>query len=278
MYRTINIKWSDLKKLKFNGNLICIASILWFFSLILLPTFGIIRETLRQGANIYSYTFQDPMALQAFFLTLKLTVGSILLNTFFGVIIALVLVKDDFKGKLFLSGLIDLPFAVSPVIAGFMFLLLFGPAGWLGSWFESHQIKIVYAFPGMLIATLFVTMPFVVREVVPVLKECSQEQEEAAYILGATRWQTFWKVTLPSIKWGLVYGITLTVARSIGEFGAVLVVSGSIINQTQTATLRIHDQFTDFNYAGAFSASLILAIFSFLIITLMQKFSRRREV
>ena len=157
-----------------------------------------------------------------------------------------------------------------------MFIILFGPHGWIGSWFEMHHIKIVYAFPGMLIATLFVTLPFVAREVIPVLKEFGLKQEEAAYVLGASKWQTFWKVTLPSIKWGLVYGVTLTMARAIGEFGAVLVVSGSIINKTQTATLHIHQEFTDFNYAGAFSAAIILALTSFIILTSLQYIYRKK--
>jgi sulfate transport system permease protein len=200
------------------------------------------------------------------------------MNTLIGVILALVLVKQNFKGKFFFEGLVDLPFAVSPVVAGFMFIILFGPRGWIGNWFDAHQIKIIYAFPGMLIATLFVTLPFVCREVIPVLKEFGLNQEEAAYVLGASRWQTFWRVTLPSIKWGLVYGITLTIARSIGEFGAVLVVSGNVIHKTQTATLHIHQEFTDFNYAGAFSAAIVLALLSFFILTTMQRIYRRKGV
>ena len=157
-----------------------------------------------------------------------------------------------------------------------MFITLFGPHGWIGSVFEAHGIKIIYAFPGMLIATLFVTFPFVVREVVPVMREYGVDQEEAAFVLGATRWQTFWRVTLPSIKWGLVYGITLTVARSIGEFGAVMVVSGAIINKTQTATLFVHQQFTDFNYGGAFAAAVVLAGVSFCTLVIMQYVQKRK--
>jgi sulfate transport system permease protein len=191
--------------------------------------------------------------------------------------LAIVFARYNFKGKLLLESLIDLPFAVSPVVAGFMFIILFGPGGWIGSWFESVDIKIIYALPGMIIATLFVTLPFVVREILPILREFGREQEEAAATLGAGGWQTFWLVTLPSIKWGLTYGITLTIARSIGEFGAVLVVSGAIINKTQTATLHIHDQFTDLNYAGAFSAALVLAIFSFVILSLIQYIYKKRE-
>jgi sulfate transport system permease protein len=244
--------------------------VLWFIVLTMLPVYSIIKETFKNDWQIFLSTLLTPASRHSFALTFWITVGTVVLNTFFGVILAVVLVKQNFRGKLLFEGLVDLPFAVSPVVAGFMFIILFGPNGWIGNWFEAHDFKIVYAFPGMLIATLFVTLPFVAREVIPVLKEFGLQQEEAAYILGASKWQTFWKVTLPSIKWGLAYGITLTIARSIGEFGAVLVVSGSIINKTQTATLHIHQEFTDFNYAGAFSAAVVLAVISFLILTTMQ--------
>ncbi|MDW7681544.1 MAG: sulfate ABC transporter permease subunit [bacterium] len=261
------------------GKYILIGLVLsWFVVLIMLPVLEIIRETFKNGWQIFSSSLSDPSSRHAFMLTFWITLGTIILNTVFGVVLAVVLVKDRFPGKLLFEGLVDLPFAVSPVVAGFMFIILFGPSGWIGNWFEAHQLKIVYAFPGMLIATLFVTLPFVAREVIPVLKEFGLHQEEAAYVLGASKWQTFWKVTMPSIKWGLAYGMTLTIARSIGEFGAVLVVSGSIINKTQTATLHIHQEFTDFNYAGAFSAAVVLALISFIILTTMQHIFRRKEV
>jgi sulfate transport system permease protein len=256
--------------------LLIIAVIGWFLILIMFPVYGIMKEALRNGLNIFISSITTSAARHSFTMTLWITVATIIINTILGVILAIVLVKHSFRGKLFFEGLVDLPFAVSPVVAGFMFIILFGPHGWIGSWFEAHEIKIVYAFPGMLIATLFVTLPFVAREVIPVLKEFGLNQEEAAYILGASKWQTFWKVTLPSIRWGLVYGITLTIARSIGEFGAVLVVSGSIINKTQTATLHVHQEFTDFNYAGAFSAAIILALTSLVILTTMQHICKRK--
>jgi len=254
------------------------AVIAWFVILVLLPVYGVFREAFRNGLQVFYTTLLTPTAIHSFMLTFWITLIAVVFNTVLGVILALVLVKQEFKGKLFFEGLVDLPFAVSPVVAGFMFIILFGPNGWIGNWFESHDIKIVYAFPGMAIATLFVTLPFVAREVMPVLREFGLNQEEAAYVLGASRWQTFWKVTLPSIKWGLAYGITLTIARSIGEFGAVLVVSGSIINKTQTTTLYIHQEFTDFNYAGAFSASIVLAFASFVILTTMQRIYRRKDI
>jgi sulfate transport system permease protein len=260
-----------------NGKWLLLAFvILWLVILVLFPLYGIVRETLQNGIQIFLSSLTTPAARHAFWLTLLITVSTVVLNTVLGTILAIVLVKQNFKGKLVLESLVDLPFAVSPVVAGFMFIVLFGPRGWIGSWFESINVKIIYALPGMMIATLFVTLPFVAREVVPVLREFGREQEESASTLGASGWQTFWRVTLPSIKWGLAYGITLTIARSIGEFGAVLVVSGSIIHKTQTATLHIHDQFTDFNYAGAFSAALVLAVVSFIILNIIQYIYKKK--
>jgi sulfate transport system permease protein len=258
--------------------LLIIAVIAWFSQLILFPLYGIIKETIKNGLSIFVTSLSSPASLHSFWLTLIITIIAVIINTILGIVLAVVFASRNFKGKLLLESLVDLPFAVSPVVAGFMFIILFGPNGWIGSWFEHINIKIIYALPGMIIATLFVTLPFVVREILPILREFGKEQEEAAATLGANKWQTFWWVTLPSIKWGLTYGITLTIARSIGEFGAVLVVSGSIINKTQTATLRIHDQFTDLNYAGAFSAALVLAVFSFVILTLIQFLYKKREV
>jgi sulfate transport system permease protein len=260
------------------GRLLCGAVILWFSLLVLFPLTGIIRETIRNGLSIFISTLNNPSSLYAFWLTLLITFVAVVLNTILGTIMAVVFAQQNFKGKLFLESVVDLPFAVSPVVTGFMFIILFGPNGWIGNWFETMDIKIIYALPGMMLVTLFVTLPFVTREILPVLRDIGKDQGEAATTLGASKWQTFRRVTLPAIKWGLVYGITLTISRSIGEFGAVLVVSGSIINQTQTATLRIHDQFTDFNYAGAFSAALILALFSFFILTFLQYLYKKREV
>jgi sulfate transport system permease protein len=243
----------------------------------MLPVFGIARETFNYGISQIITSLNTPETWHAFLLTFWITCAAVLINTIAGIILALVLVKQNFRGKLLIEGLLDLPFAISPVVAGFMFIILFGPNGWIGSWFESQGIKIIYALPGMVIVTLFVTLPFVAREVIPVLREVGIEQEEAAYVLGASRWQTFWKVTIPSVKWGLIYGITLTVARSIGEFGAVIVVSGNIINRTQTATLHIHQQFTDFEYCGAYSAALLLALISFFLLISMQLIYKRND-
>lgn len=267
-----------VRKQKQIGKWILISVVLlWFFTLIIFPLIGIVRETFKNAISVITSSLSSTESTHAFWLTILITFVAVVINTIFGTIMAIVFAKQNFKGKLFLESLIDLPFAVSPIVAGFMFVILFGPGGWIGSWFYSMNIKIIYALPGMIIATLFVTLPFVAKEIIPVLREFGIEQDEAALILGASQWQIFWKVTLPSIRWGLAYGVTLTIARSIGEFGAVLVVSGSIINKTQTATLRIHDQFTDLNYAGAFSAALILALISFIILNLIQYAQIRKE-
>jgi len=267
----------DRRPPKRGRNFLILVVVSWFLVMIIVPISGIIKQVLTYGISLFVSSITSPAARHSFWLTTIITVTAIVINTLFGVILALVLVKQNFRGKLCVEGLLDLPFAVSPVVAGFMFVILLGPHGWIGSLFEARNIKIIYALPGMIIATLFVTLPFVAREVIPVLKEFGPEQEEAARILGASKWKTFRKVTLPSIRWGLIYGITLTVARSIGEFGAVLVVSGSIINRTQTATLHIHPQSTDFNYAGAFAAAIVLAFISFSLLITMRLIYSRKE-
>ena len=219
-----------------------------------------------------------PEAWRAFNLTLAITAAATVVNTIFGLAFAIVLVRQRFWGRSLADGLVDLPFAVSPIIAGLMLVVLFGPQGWIGRWLEPMGVRVVYQWPGMLLATMFVTLPFVVREVVPVLREFGVDQEEVAYTLGAGRWRTFWRVTLPSIRWGLAYGVTLTVARSLGEFGALLVVSGNILGRTQTATLYIHDGIESFNTEGAYAASLLLAGVSFVMLIGMETLRRRVEV
>ncbi len=249
----------------------------WFAVLILVPALALIRAALARGIGTFAAAIASPDAQQAFGLTIAITLGATVVNTIFGLAFAMVLVRHKFWGKALADGLVDLPFAVSPVIAGLMLIILYGPQGWFGSWLNAAGIRVVYAWPGMLLATTFVTLPFVVREVVPVLREFGIDQEEVAYTLGARRWRTFWRVTLPSIRWGLAYGVTLTVARSLGEFGALLVVSGNILGRTQTATLYVHDGIESFNAEGAYAASLLLAGVSFVMLIGMEMLRKRVE-
>jgi sulfate transport system permease protein len=251
------------------------AVLVWFSILILFPLGAMVHGVIESGFGESMRSLASPVALHAFWLTLWITLISVVVNTFFGVILALVLARQRFFGKLLLNGVVDLPFSLSPVVAGFMFIVLFGPNGWLGKWFEAGGVRVIFAVPGMVLATLFVTIPFVTREVVPVLQEAGTEQEDAARTLGANGWQTFWRITVPSIRWGLGYGICLTTARALGEFGAVLIVSGSIIGKTQTATTYIHQEFVDYHYAGAFSASLVLAVASFIMLVVMELTRKR---
>jgi len=249
------------------GRWLLIAAVLgWFALLILVPSVALLRKVLSGGLRPFFETLATPTVLRAFGLTLAITALATVVNTVFGLALALVLVRQRFWGRALLDGVVDLPFAVSPVVAGLMLILLYGPEGWLGRSLESAGFPVIYAIPGMILATLFVTVPFVVRELVPVLRELGEESEQAAYTLGAGHWRTFWSVTLPSIRWGVAYGVTLTVARSLGEFGAVLVVSGNLIGNTQTATLYIHDGIESFHPEGAYAASLVLAAVSIVLL------------
>jgi sulfate transport system permease protein len=238
---------------------------------------AVVFGALREGVGAFWSQISNPEALNAIKLSILLGLGATALNTVFGLGIAWVLVRDDFSGRRYLNGLVDLPFAVSPVIAGLMLILLFGRNGWFIPWTDALGLKLVFAWPGMLLATTFVSLPFVVREVMPVLSQIGLEQELAAYTMGASPWRTFWSVTFPSLRWGLLYGISLTLARSFGEFGAVLVVSGGVSGLTETSTLYIFRSLDDRNYVGAYSVALLLAIISFAILIGMEFVKRWRE-
>jgi sulfate transport system permease protein len=260
------------------GRWLLTAAVLgWFALLVLVPTAALIRQVVAGGLRPFFATLGQAEVVRAFGLTLGITAIATLVNTVFGIAMALVLVRQRFWGRTVLDGVVDLPFAVSPIVAGLMLVVLYGPNGWLGRGLEGAGIRVVYAVPGMILATLFVTVPFVVRELVPILRELGEESEQAAYTLGAGRWRTFWSVTLPSIRWGVAYGVTLTVARSLGEFGAVLVVSGNLIGQTQTATLYVHDGIESFHTEGAYAASLVLAAVSFGLLVGMDLIRKRLE-
>lgn len=257
-----------------------LIAVVWTYFTILLigPIAYLCTQAFGNGLAAFWAEITRPEALHGLKLTAEITALVLVINLIFGTMTAIVLARHRFPGRTILSGLIDLPFAVSPVIAGFMLILLFGPGTLLGTIFSSHGVKILFALPAMILATLFVTFPFVVRELTPILQTLGTEGEEAARTLGANEWQVFLKVTLPAIRWGLVYGATLTIARSIGEFGAVLVVSGNILMMTQTATLHIYQSYVDFNYLGAYAVALVLLAASFLILILLELARTRVEV
>lgn len=238
---------------------------LFFLSLIvLLPLAAVIVESLKKGLDVYFAALRDPDALSALKLTLLVAAIAVPLNTLFGVAAAWLIAKFPFRGKNALLTLIDLPFSVSPVIAGLIFLLLFGAQGYLGPWLDERHIQIVFAVPGIVLATLFVTFPFVARELIPLMQAQGTQDEEAAASLGAGGWQTFWRVTLPNIKWGLLYGVILCNARAMGEFGAVSVVSGHIRGETDTLPLHIEILYNEYAFSASFAVASLLMLLALL--------------
>jgi sulfate/thiosulfate transport system permease protein len=211
-----------------------------------------------------------PEAQHAFYLTFVMVAVAVPLNTIFGVLCALAVVRQRFRGRALLNALVDLPFAVSPVVVGLALLLVYGRRdGWIGPWLYDHGVQVIFSTPGMILATMFVSLPFVVREVIPVLREIGTEQEQAAATLGANGFQTFFRITLPAIRWGVAYGVVLTTARALGEFGAVSVVSGKLSGQTETATLFVEGQYQRFNQTGAYAASVVLALLALVTLLAM---------
>ena len=241
-----------------------------FIGLLLLPLILIFIEAFKQGLDVYFHALVDADTRSALKLTLLTAVIAVPLNVIFGTATAWAITKFQFKGKTLLATLIDVPFSVSPVIAGLMLVLIFGTQGWWGQWLQDHNIQILYAPPAIVLATIFVTVPFVARELIPLMQSQGTEEEEAAILLGASGWTTFWKITLPNIKWGLLYGVILCNARAMGEFGAVSVVSGHIRGETNTLPLHIEILYNDYQYSAAFAVSSLLAflaIFTLLIKT-----------
>jgi sulfate/thiosulfate transport system permease protein len=222
------------------------------------------------AAHLWS-SLSAPNTVHAFELTLIVTAIAVPLNTVFGIACALAIVRHRFRGAGIVNAIIDLPLALSPVVVGLSMFLLYGRSGWFGAFFERHGIHILFALPSMVIATIFVSLPFVAREVVPTLREIGTEQEQAAHTLGAGGWATFWRVTLPSIRWAVIYGVVLTTARCLGEYGAVAVVSGHIEGRTETATLRVQDAYENFDVPGAYGISLVLAVMSVLVLVAMSR-------
>jgi len=239
-----------------------LISVALVFSLVflLLPLLNVFVQALAKGWPYYLASLADPDSAAAIKLTLLVAVISVPLNVLFGLAAAWAIAKFEFRGKFVLLTLIDLPFSVSPVVAGLMFVLLFGLQGFFGPWLDARDIQIIFAVPGIVLATVFVTFPFVARELIPVMRATGVDQEQAALTLGANGWQTFWHVTLPSVKWGLIYGVILCNARAMGEFGAVSVVSGHIAGLTDTMPLQVEKLYNEYNAAGAFAVASLLAL------------------
>jgi sulfate transport system permease protein len=233
------------------------------------PLAMVFYRTFQSGLSPVWQALSDPNTVHAFEVTLLATAVAVPLNTAFGVLCALAIVRRRFRGKGLVNAFIDLPLALSPVVVGLALYLLYGRTGWFGGWLLGHGIQVLFAFPAIAFATVFVSVPFVAREVIPTLRELGNEQEQAAATLGATRWQRFWRITLPSIRWAVIYGVVLTTARCLGEYGAVAIVSGRIEGRTETATLRVEDYWLNFNQAGAYAVSLVLAAIAVLVLVVM---------
>ena len=236
--------------------------------LVLLPLLAIFTEALRKGVPVFVAALNEPDTLAAIRLTLLVAAIAVPLNVVFGVTAAWCIAKFDFRGKRLLTTLIDLPFSVSPVVAGLIYVLVFGAQGWLGPWLIEHDVRIIFAVPGLVLATVFVTFPFVARELIPLMEAQGRDQEEAAVTLGASGWTTFWRVTLPNIKWGLLYGVILTNARAMGEFGAVSVVSGHVRGETNTLPLHVEILYNEYQFAAAFAVASLLALLALITLAI----------
>jgi sulfate/thiosulfate transport system permease protein len=244
--------------------LLIVTALLFLGLFLVLPLLAVFAQALAKGFDAYYIAISQPMAWAAVKLTLLVAGIAVPLNLIFGVAAAWAVAKFDFRGKSALITLIDLPFAVSPVIAGMIFILVFGTHGWFGGFLRAHHIRVVFAVPGIVLATIFVTFPFIARELIPVMQAQGKDDEETALSLGATGWQTFWRVTLPNIRWGLLYGVLLCNARAMGEFGAVSVVSGHIRGVTNTMPLHVEILYNEYNYTAAFAVASLLALLALL--------------
>ncbi len=261
---------------KFNYKLIPIFLAVGYLTLILfIPAVTVFYEAFHQGFNALGEAMSSRAFQSAVSLTIIITAIAVPLNTIFGLCTAWAIARHQFPGRTLLMSIIDLPFSISPVVAGLMLVLLYGRNGWLGGIFGAMGIKVIFALPGMVLATLFVTLPFVAREVIPVMEEMGEEEEEAARTLGAKDWQIFWRVTLPNIRWGLLYGVLLTNARAMGEFGAVSVVSGHIIGQTSTLPIFVEQAYKNYQTEAAFSAAVILSLLAVVTLVLKEILERK---
>jgi sulfate transport system permease protein len=253
------------------------AALGYLFALLFVPVGVVLWRTFEPGLGEVWASVTTPAAIHAFWLTILVTAIAVPLNTVLGILAALVLVRGRFRGRGLLDAIIDIPFAVSPIVIGLSLVLLYGAGGWFGDELAALGIEVVFSVPGIVLATIFVTLPFVVREVVPVLREVGDEQEQAAATLGASRLQAFARITLPAIRWGITYGVVLSTARAIGEFGAVSVVSGRVAGQTETLTLLVERRFQNFDLAGAYAASALLALIALATLLAMTLIKPHRE-
>jgi sulfate/thiosulfate transport system permease protein len=244
------------------------AGLTYFALFLLMPLFVVFVEALRKGWSAYLTALAEPDALSAVWLTLLAAAIAVPLNLVFGVAAAWAIAKFDFRGKHLLITFIDLPFSVSPVIAGLIYVLVFGAQGWFGTWLSDHNIRIIFAVPGIVLATIFITFPFIARELIPLMQSQGRDEEEAAIVLGASGWQTFWRVTVPNIKWGLLYGVILCNARAMGEFGAVSVVSGHIRGETNTMPLHVEILYNEYQFVAAFAVASLLAFLALVTLAI----------
>jgi sulfate/thiosulfate transport system permease protein len=249
-----------------------------YLALILVGPLAIVFwRTFEDGFGPAWDALKTPETIHAFKLTLMITAIAVPINTVFGIVCGLAIVRRRFPGKGLLNAFIDLPLALSPVVVGLALFLLYGADGWFGGWLDDHGFQVLFALPAMVIATIFVSLPFVAREVIPTLREIGDDQEQAARTLGANGWQTFWRITLPSIRWAVIYGVILTTARCLGEYGAVAVVSGRLQGQTETATLRVQERWESFDLAGAYAISIVLALIAILVLVAMTVIRPKEE-
>jgi sulfate transport system permease protein len=245
------------------------VALFYLGAILVAPLALVFYRTFAHDAGSAWRALRDPDTLHAFEVTLTALAIAVPLNTVFGIVCGLVVVRGRFRGKGLVNAFVDLPLALSPVVVGVALFLLYGRTGWFGSWLQEHGVQVLFSLPAIVMATIFVSVPFVAREVIPTLREIGDEQEQAARTLGASAWQTFSRITLPSIRWAVIYGVVLTAARCLGEYGAVAVVSGSIQGKTETATLRIQEEYDNLNYAGAYGISLALAAIAVLVLVAM---------
>lgn len=246
--------------------------------IVYIPALNVFYQAFKNGVAPFFNNLVDPEFLSAVRLTVILAIIAVPVNTIFGLCAAWAITRRNFWGRSFLLSVIDLPFSISPVVAGLMLVLVYGRNGWLGGFFEQNNIRVIFALPGMILATAFVSMPFVAREIIPVLEEAGRDQEEAAKTLGATEWQTFWHITLPNIRWALLYGVVLTNARVMGEFGAVSVVSGNIANETQSLPLFVEEAYKQYQTEAAYSAAVLLAFLAVVTLVLKEVVERRTQI